>query len=243
MIPSKRPAVWAEATLNFTRDAARNDGSKEAFAEGERMDDFKVFVGKPGDGKNYELFLDDVIFFTDEPNLPPEKEPFPRRVIFLAAFDTGIDAKSKSKYWPGEFDIVTKARGAPEGSYWGVAKAVPQKNEKGKWIRLQVEPPRPVGERTKLRFRYHLTGSARLTVQMFDLTDKDNRHIHLKDLKQGEWAWANLDFTADARRNDGKETPFAAGHKVDDIFFFIEGGQDANLFIDEVTLYDAGVAR
>ena len=33
--------------MNFTRDAARNDGSKEAFVKGERMDDLKVFVGKP----------------------------------------------------------------------------------------------------------------------------------------------------------------------------------------------------
>src|SRR5262245_45582392 len=31
--------TWAEVTLNFTRDAARNDGSKEAFVKGERMDD------------------------------------------------------------------------------------------------------------------------------------------------------------------------------------------------------------
>src|SRR4029453_3999787 len=55
---------WSELTLNFTRDARRNDGSDEPFAEGERMDDFKVFVGKPTDGKPYELFLDDVLFFS-----------------------------------------------------------------------------------------------------------------------------------------------------------------------------------
>ena len=52
----------------------------------------------------------------------------------------------------------------------------------------------------------------------------------------------SLDFTADGIRNDGKDTPFAAGHKVDDLFFFIQadGKEEVNLLIDEVVLYDAG---
>jgi hypothetical protein len=234
---------WSEATLNFTRDGKRNDGSPGVpFKEGERMDDFQFYVGKPDDGKTYKLLIDDVIFFALDPNLPAEKEPFPNRVIFLAAFDTGTDAKSKPKYWPGEFDIVTRSKGAPEGSYWGVAKAVPRKEGKGKWIRLEIKPPRPVGEHTKLRFRYHLKGAAKMTVQVFDATDQDNRHIHLKDLAQEAWTWTYLDFTKDARRNDGKSTPFAAGHKVDDLFFFVEpeGEKEVELFIDEVVLFDAG---
>ncbi len=75
------------------------------------MDDLKVFVGKPKDGKDYELFLDDVIFFDDDPDMPRETEPFPNRVIFLAAFDTGIDPKSKPKYWPGEFEVRDQDEG------------------------------------------------------------------------------------------------------------------------------------
>jgi hypothetical protein len=235
---------WSEATLNFSRDGQRNDGTPGVpFKEGERMDDLKIFVGKPKDGKEYELFIDDVIFFAEDPALPAEKEPFPNRVIFLAAFDTGTDAKSKAKYWPGDFEIVRKD--LPADSYWSVARAVPRKEGKGKWIRLEIKPPRPVGARTKLRFRYHLTGASAMTVQVFDATDQDNRHIDLKGLKQGEWAWANLDFTADGKRNDGKETPFAAGHKVDDLFFFVapEGKEDVNLLVDEVVLYDAGEAK
>jgi hypothetical protein len=172
---------WSELTLNFTHNARRNDGSDQSFADGERMDDFKVFVGKPKDGKKYQLFLDDIIFFADDPKLPPEKEPFPNRVIFLAAFDTG----PKEKYWPGDFELVEK--NLPADSYWRVARAVPQKDGKGKWIRLQIAPPRPVGEHTKLRFRYHITGTSAMTVQVFDATDQDNRHIDLKGLKRGEW--------------------------------------------------------
>jgi hypothetical protein len=231
---------WSEVTLNFTRDAARNDGSAEAFKEGERMDDFKMFVGKPKDGKKYELFLDDVIFFAEDPTLPPEKEPFPNRVIFLAAFDTGTTPKEKAKYWPGDFELVTRA--LPADSYWGVAKAVPQKGGNGKWVRLKIAPPRPVGAHTKLRFRYHLTGASAMTAQVFDATDQDNRNVRLKGLRQGAWTTQYVDFTRDGKRNDGKDTPFAAGHKVDDLFFFVEpeAGKKVELLIDEVVLYDAG---
>jgi hypothetical protein len=222
---------WSEVTLNFTRDAARNDGSAKAFQKGERMDDLKV--------------LDDIIFFDDDPDMPVVKEPFPNRVIFQASFDTGIDPKSKPKYWPGEFEVLTKTKGAPDDSYWGVAKAVLHKETKGKWIRIEVKPHRAVGAHTKLRFRYHLTGASKMTAQMFDVTDNDNRHIHMKDLKEGAWQWAILDFTKAAKRNDGKETPFAAGHKVDDIFFFVrpEEDKEVQLYVDEVTLFDAGKDR
>jgi hypothetical protein len=235
---------WSEVTLDFTRDAARNDGSSQAFQEGERMDDLKVFVGKPSDGKDYELCLDDIIFFDDDPALAEKSEPFPNRVIFLAAFDTGIDPKSKPKYWPGSFDVRTKGKGAPEGSYWAVAQAVPHEETKGKWIRLQIDPPRPVGSHTKLRFRYLFSGTKSVTVQIFDVTDGDNRHIVLRDVKQGAWQWAIVDFTKDAKRNDGSNTPFAAGHKVDDLFFFVQpdAGEEVNLYVDEVTLFDAGTA-
>jgi len=71
----------------------------------------------------------------------------------------------------------------------------------------------------------------------FDVTDNDNRHANLNDLKDNEWTFVHVDFTRNARRNDGKDTPFAAGHKVDDLFFFVQG--DAELHLDEVTLYDA----
>lgn len=234
---------WSELTLNFTRDAVRNNGSPQAFQKGERMDDLKVFVGKPKDGKDYELYMDDIIFFDDDPDMPRETEAFPNRVIFQAAFDTGIDPKSRPKYWPGEFEILTKSKGAPDDSYWGVAQAVPQKDAKGKWIRLELRPPRTVGAHTKLRFRYHLSGASAMTVQVFDVADQDNRHIPLKGLKESAWQWAILDFTNDAKRNDGKDTPFAAGHKVDDLFFFVkpEIGKEAHLYVDEVTLFDAGI--
>jgi hypothetical protein len=230
---------WSELTLNFTRDARRNDGSAEPFAEGERMDDFKVFAGKPADAAKFRLHLDDILFFANDPALPPEPEPFPNRVIFLAAFDTG----PKEKYWPGDFALVEHP---PAKAFWRAARAVPRKDGQGKLVRLQIEPPRPVGARTRLRFRYHLTGSAAMTVQIFDATVQDNRHVNLTGLKQGGWTTHYVDFSRDSRRNDGTpDSPFAAGHKVDGLFFFVrpDGTQPVELHLDEVVLFDAGRPR
>jgi len=84
-----------------------------------------------------------------------------------------------------------------------------------------------------------------MTVQLFDATVQDNRHIRLVDLAQGEWTTRYLDFNRDSRRNDGTpNSPFTAGNLVDDLFFFVEGGgaKSARLFIDEVVLFDAGTS-
>lgn len=199
------------------------------------MDDLKIFAGKPGDAKNYDLRIDDVIFFATDPSLPPEKEPFPNRVILLAAFDTG----EKEKYWPGDFQIVGKE--APAGAWWRVARAVSRKDGKGKLVRVQIEPPRPVGARTRLRFRYYLTGTTEMIAQIFDTTVQDNRHVRLTGLKTNEWTTMHVNFADDSRRNDGTaNSPFSAGNRVDDLFFFV--APSAELHVDEVVLYDAGQA-
>lgn len=229
---------WSELTLNFTKDAARNDGSAGSFADGERMDDFKVFAGKPEQAESYELLIDDVIFFANDPSLPPEPEPFPERVIFLAAFDTG----PQEKYWPGDFQLAEE--NLPADSYWRAARAIARQDDsRQRWIRLQIEPPRPVGAHTKLRFRYWQRGGKQMTVQIFDATDQDNRHVDVQ-LVPERWSNLYVDFTRDAKRNDGSDTPFSPGHVVDDLFFFVEpsGDRAVELLVDEVVLYDAGDA-
>ena len=112
-------------------------------------------------------------------------------------------------------------------------------------IRLSIAPPRPVGEHTKLRFRYFLRNSTSFTAQLFDLTAMDNRHIRLSGLKADEWSTLHLYFTRDSRRNDGSDGCLEAGHKVDDLFFFLdpEAGPRAELIVDEVVLYDAARDR
>jgi hypothetical protein len=84
-----------------------------------------------------------------------------------------------------------------------------------------------------------------MTVQVFDATVQDNRHIRLNNLKQEKWTTLYLDFTRDSRRNDGTlNSPFNAGNLVDDLFFFVEGegAKSATLFVDEVVLFDASAA-
>jgi hypothetical protein len=55
-----------------------------------------------------------------------------------------------------------------------------------------------------------------------------------------------VDFSLDSRRNDGTaNSRFAAGHKVDDLFFFVrpDGDQPVELYLDEVVLFDADEVR
>jgi len=227
---------WSELLLNFTRDSRRNDGSPGAFKKGERMDDLQVYVGKPDDGKTYEVIIDDAIFFAEEPGLPPEPEPFPRRVMFLAAFDTGINpASARAKYFPGQWALPERP---PAGSYWQVAAAVPVKGGEGRHVRLEMKPPRPVGPNTKLRFRCHLKGASKLTVSLHDATAKKDRSVELADCAQGKWTTRYVAFSTDGKAVGGGRMP--AGSKVDAVTFAIPPGKDAALCVDEVVLYDAG---
>ena len=134
--------------------------------------------------------------------------------------------------------------GLPADSYWLAARAVQRKDSQGKLISLPIDPPRAVGAHTKLRFRYCLTGSSALTVQIFDATVLDNRHINLTGLRRNQWTTVYLDFLRESKRNDGTlDSKLSAGHKVDDLFFFVapEGSSPVNLLVDEVVLYDASV--
>lgn len=224
---------WSELTLNFTRDSRRNDGSPGAFKNGERMDDLKVFVGKPGDGKSYEMLIDDVIFFAEDPDAAPEPEPFPNRVIYLASFDTGIGSqRDLDQFFPGTYQIAPKP---PAGSFWAAVQAVPAEDGKTSHVRLKLSPVRHVGRHTKLRFRYWLSGAAGMKVVLHDATADVDRAVDIKEPQQGKWATSYVDFTAGA----GKK-PLAAGNKVDSLTFVVPGGQQAKLYVDEVVLFDAG---
>jgi hypothetical protein len=215
--------AWSELTINFSRHGKRNNGAPGVpFKDGERMDDLKVFVGKPNDGREYELLLDDVIFFADDPALPPEPEPFPNRVMFVAAFDTGLAAKVRDKFYPGQLEFAGSRSGAPEGSYWGVAKAVAASGGK-KHVQLKLDPPRPAGAKTKVRFRYHLTGASVMTVRV---TAGEVSSVRLSDLKPGAWTFQYVDL------------PVPVGQPLADLTFEVDGNPE--FFLDEVVLFDAG---
>jgi len=135
----------------------------------------------------------------------------------------------------GEFIPVSLAK---DGRSARVATAVRTQDGRSLMVRLPVEPPQPVGSPARLRFRCRLSGTTALTVQMFDVNVQDNRHIALPNLPPDQWLAFDLDFTRDSRRNDGTHDDFAAGNRVDDVFFFVhDAGPDAHLSVDDVVLY------
>lgn len=101
-------------------------------------------------------------------------------------------------------------------------------------------PGPPMAGRTRLRFRYHLTGTDTLRVQIYSLTNNYHRHLVLTGLPQGQWQTAAVDMTA-ARRPDGSGGPLSEDERIDDIQFYIGPNPPpiAELRIDDIVLYEA----
>jgi purine nucleosidase len=216
-LPQER---WQEATVDMTQ-ARRPDGSGGPLSENERIDDIQFYVDP-----RTELLIDDMVLY-DAP-VPGEKRPFPKRILFAGVFDTG----KQGKEWPGTFEIVEK------GYFWKAAKSVDNAESGTPWLRLHLRGERPLGERTRLSFRYRLTGAEALRVRLVNRTARDTHTVELKGLKTGEWAEATADFTADSRRGDGSAGKPRAGDKVDEIHFLLPKG--AEVLVDDVLLYEPG---
>ena len=219
---------WAEATVDLS---SAESGSGALIAAGDRMEQLLFAVG---DG---ELIVDDVICFTNDPDAggQPPADPFPRRVIDV----WGFDVMDEYHPWTHDHYMVVRHGGKLKHD-WGSAKALKQQKRDSKRIRLIIAPPQPVGDATRIRFRYDIEGSDSLRVMIFDLTDADNRTYDYIAQGQNGWYWADLDMTS-ATKNDGNQTPFSAGNLVDDIFFLPAFGarSDLELLLDDVILYDA----
>jgi hypothetical protein len=236
---------WTELTLNFTADSKRNDGSPGAFKEGERMDDLKIFIRDPKNGADYGMIIDDVIFFAEDPAAPPEPEPFPNRVIYLAAFDTGtFNAENTQKFFPGEFEVANQP---PKGAYWVAAKAVSAGNATSNRhvvLKLQTvqETTFHAGAHTKLRFRYWVKGAPAIVTVLHNKTRDIGHVVQVLTDKQGQWITRYVDFGKEIVRLPGEEQDPgpAAGDVLDELRFLVPG--DAELYVDEIVLYDAGKA-
>lgn len=223
---------WSEATVDFSRAGGR------PVKAGERMNDLVIVTEPEGKAEECELVVDDVILFSNDNEAAPiAEEPFPRRVISVLGFDP------VEEYHPWTHtDYQILRRGDHLENDWGVCRALQKEGEQFKRIRLIIDPPQAVGATTKIRFRYYVEGAARVQAMIFDLTDRDNRHIVLENPVQESWHRATLDFTANGIKNDGNQTPFEPGSLVDDIFFLAwpARGEQVELLVDEVVLYDAG---
>jgi inosine-uridine nucleoside N-ribohydrolase len=97
-------------------------------------------------------------------------------------------------------------------------------------------PGPPMGEHTRLAFRYKLTGTDMLRVQMYSLSNGYHRQLTLKGLPQGAWREATVDMTK-LRRPDGSDGELAQDERIDDIQFY--AAPTATVWIDDVVLYDA----
>ena len=100
-------------------------------------------------------------------------------------------------------------------------------------------PGPPMGPNTRLAFRYKLTGSDRLRVQLYSLTNGYYRCLALDNISQGEWRSGTVDMTQ-MRRPDGSGGPLSENERIDDIQFYVD--PHAELLIDDIVLYEAAAA-
>jgi inosine-uridine nucleoside N-ribohydrolase len=206
---------WQDATVDMTV-ARRPDGTGGPLSEDERIDDIQFYTDPTA-----ELVIDDIVLYDAAPK--GEKRPFPARVHFTGLFDTG----KQGKEWPGDFEIVPHKPPLK----WKAARAIINPASEDPWIRLHVRGERAMGETTKLRFRYHLTGAESMRVQLMNRTTKEPHTVELKKLDKEKWSETTIDFSQD------KSGP-RKGDRVDEIRFLLPRG--AELLIDDVLLYEKG---
>ncbi len=97
-------------------------------------------------------------------------------------------------------------------------------------------PGPPMGENTRLKFRYKLMGTDTIRVQLYSLTNGYHRYLSVSGVEQGKWLEAAVDMTQ-MRRPDGTGGPLAKDERIDDIQFYVD--PRAELLIDDVVLYAA----
>ncbi|MEX2186094.1 MAG: hypothetical protein WD875_04835 [Pirellulales bacterium] len=110
----------------------------------------------------------------------------------------------------------------------------PQREIKG--VVFNPVPGPPLGDRTRLRFRYRLSGTDTLRVQIFSLTNNYHRMLDLTGMEKNRWKSATVDMTQ-LRRPDGSGGPLSADERIDDIQFYVDPA--AELLIDDIVLYEA----
>lgn len=97
-------------------------------------------------------------------------------------------------------------------------------------------PGPPMGPHTRLKFRYKLSGTDAIHVQLYSLTNGYHRHLFVSGLEQGKWLDGCVDMTQ-MRRPDGTGGPLSADERIDDIQFYTD--PRAELLIDDIILYES----
>ena len=174
------------------------------------------------------------------PTKPVEPGGFPARVHTFEDFETDIE-----KRWWMCGKLETKDVPVPGGR---ACRAVltqdfdDKQGQTGTMYRAVIfnpVPGPPMGPNTRLRFKYKLTGTDTIRVQLYSLTKGFHRYLSVSGLPKGQWREATVDMTR-MRRPDGSGGPLAADERVDDIQFYVD--PRAELLVDDILLYDAAPA-
>jgi hypothetical protein len=104
------------------------------------------------------------------------------------------------------------------------------------WIRLALRGERPLGEKTALRFRYHLTGDRAMRVTLVGPAAPETAALEGKALTAERWAEATLDFAAKSGVGDGVASDPHQDGRVKEIRFLLPRG--SALLVAEVLLYE-----
>ena len=163
--------------------------------------------------------------------------PMPARVHVVEDYETDIERR----WWPAG-RLVTEE--TPPGSMRACRavlcrdfdERMDNQNTIYKAVVFNPVPGPPMGKNTRLSFRYRLSGTDTLRVQIYSLSRNYHRYLTLTGLPQGEWQSATVDMT-DARRPDGTGGPLAADERIDDIQFYVD--READLTIDDIVLHEA----
>jgi hypothetical protein len=152
---------------------------------------------------------------------------WPTRRLFFQDFETDADwdgsietqntPEGTGRCLAGEFSGKYYARRTRVGIYYNHARAATN---------------------TWVKFKYYVNRPGRLTVMVFDLTQKDNYHYRIDRPVVGQWTEVALNVTEDFKRNDGSDAKVDAGDAIDDIFI-LGGARDdkgMQLFVDDVEL-------
>ena len=100
---------------------------------------------------------------------------------------------------------------------------MPRGDTGAEWIRMGLRGPRRTGERTRLTFRYRLSGAETLQVELRDAAGREHLTAAARQLARDRWAQATLDF--DTRRLASVDevrwlAPAGAALLVDDVLLF-----------------------
>jgi hypothetical protein len=194
--------------------ARRPDGSGGPLAEDERIDDIQFYVSPDA-----SLTIDDIVLY--EAARTNEDSPFPRRIVFTAWFDTG----KQGQEWPGDFEIVPH----PRPRRWYAAKSVENPKTQRPWIRVHMRGLRLLSERTRLQFRYRLTGGRELQVALANSGTDSKLQVPVRKPALDKWTQATVDFRVPAKDN-------SQDRQTDGILFMVQPG--GTLLIDDVLLYE-----